>query len=203
MQTDFYHTIQKPATAEHKDRNSRFIAFAYPVETSEEAKEKLKALKKEHPKANHHCFAWRIGLDGNNFRVSDDGEPSGTAGKPILGQIDSKGLVNVMIVVVRYFGGTLLGVPGLIQAYKTAASLALQLTPVIQKPVLVKYHLSFDYTVMNDVMMVVKQNDALIEKQDISMFCNLAIGIPKREEARIIKLISDIGSVEIRSMSKQ
>ena len=194
----FYHTIQKPATAEHKDRNSRFIAFAYPVETSEEAKEKLKALKKEHPKANHHCFAWRIGLDGNNFRVSDDGEPSGTAGRPILGQIDSKGLVNVMIVVVRYFGGTLLGVPGLIQAYKTATSLALQVTPVIQKPVLIKYHLSFDYTVMNEVMTIIKQNEIVIEKQDISMFCNLTIGISKGEEDRVLTSVQGIGNIEIK-----
>ena len=200
IQTDFYHTIQKPATAEHKERNSRFIAFAYPVETADEAKEKLKALKKEHSKANHHCFAWRIGLDGNNFRVSDDGEPSGTAGRPILGQIDSKGLVNVMIIVVRYFGGTLLGVPGLIQAYKTTASLALQLTPVIQKPVLVKYNLSFDYTVMNEVMTIIKQNDVVIEKQDISMFCSMAIGISKQKEDRTVKLMQDIGNIEIKKL---
>ena len=197
IEKDFFHTIQKPASAEHKDRNSRFIAFAIPVNTAEEAKEKLKALKKEHSKANHHCFAWRIGLDGNNYRVSDDGEPAGTAGKPILGQIDSKELVNVMIVVVRYFGGTLLGVPGLIQAYRTASSLALQLTPIIQKPVMVIYRLSFDYTILNDVMTVIKQHHAVIEKQDISMFCNMEISIPKQEEETTIKRLQDIGSVDI------
>lgn len=200
IEKDFYYTIQKPATAEYKDRNSRFIAFAIPADTAEEAKEKLKALKKEHPKANHHCFAYRIGLDGNNFRVGDDGEPSGTAGKPILGQIDSKGLVNVIVVVVRYFGGTLLGVPGLIQAYKTAASLVLQLTPVVQKPVTVTYRLSFNYTILNDVMIIIKQHHAVIEKQDISMFCNMQIGIPKQEEERAIERLQDIGSADIKKM---
>src|ERR1700710_1488137 len=132
---DFYYTIEKEATAEFKDRGSKFIAYACPVKNVEEYKEKLNALKKEHAKATHHCFAYRIGLDGNNFRVSDDGEPSGTAGKPILGQIDSKELTNVLVIVVRYFGGSLLGVPGLINAYKSTAAMVLQMTPIIQKTV--------------------------------------------------------------------
>ena len=149
---EFYQTIQQPALAEYKDRGSRFLAYAYPVATVDDFKERLQELKKEHPKAVHHCFAYRLGLDGNNFRSSDDGEPSGTAGKPILGQIDSKGLTNVLIVVVRYFGGTLLGVPGLINAYKTAASMALQLTPFVQKPVTERIKIHFDYTKINDVM---------------------------------------------------
>ena len=195
---DFYYTLQKPATAEHKDRNSRFIACAYPVVSSDEAKEKLKAIKKEHPKANHHCFAYRIGLDGNNFRVSDDCEPAGTAGRPILGQIDSCNLTNVLIVVVRYFGGTLLGVPGLIQAYKTTASLALQLTPVVQKPVLITYLISFDYTVLNEVMTIVKQYNITIEKQDISMFCSMKLGIPKKDEAVVVEQLQSIHSVEMK-----
>src|SRR5690349_11582622 len=117
----FYNTIERPAVAELKERGSRFIAYAYPVSTVEAVKKQLESLKKEHPKANHHCFAYRLGLDNNVFRVSDDGEPSGTAGKPILGQIDSKQLTDTLIIVVRYFGGTLLGVPGLIHAYKSAA----------------------------------------------------------------------------------
>ncbi|HEY8971071.1 MAG TPA: YigZ family protein, partial [Puia sp.] len=115
---DFYYTIEKEATAEFKDRGSKFIGYAIPVSSVDEFKEKLNEVKKLHPKATHHCFAYRLGLDGNVFRVSDDGEPSGSAGRPILGQIDSKELVNVLVVVVRYFGGTLLGVPGLINAYK-------------------------------------------------------------------------------------
>src|SRR4051812_44945561 len=125
-----YNTIEKPAETEYKDRGSRFLAYAFPVQTTDDFKKRLKELKEEHPKAAHHCFAYRIGTDGNSFRAGDDGEPSGSAGKPILGQIDSKGLTDTAVVVVRYFGGTLLGVPGLINAYKTSTSLALQLTPI-------------------------------------------------------------------------
>lgn len=147
---DFYLTIGKPSNAEFKDRGSKFIAYTFPVETADDFKQQLQLLKKEHPKAVHHCFAYRIGTDGNNFRSSDDGEPSGTAGKPILGQIDSKGLTNAAVIVVRYWGGTLLGVPGLINAYKSATALALQVTPVIQKQVEVLYSIEFDYTRMNE-----------------------------------------------------
>ncbi len=197
---DNYYTIQKPAKAEFTDRGSRFISYAIPVQTQAEAKEQLQAIKKEHPKASHHCFAWRIGLDGNEFRVGDDGEPAGTAGKPILNQIDSKQLLYVMIVVVRYFGGTLLGVPGLIQAYKTAASLALQTTPAILKPVLLSYHLSFDYTLMNDVMILVKQYNCLIEQQELSMFCSMQIGIPKSRLEEVVQRLQDTRNVEIKKL---
>ena len=124
----YYFTIDKPSYTEYKERGSRFLAYAYPLKSVDDFKKILQGLKKEHAKAAHHCFAYRIGLDGNNFRASDDGEPAGSAGKPILGQIDARQLINVLVVVVRYFGGTLLGVPGLIHAYKTATALALQLT---------------------------------------------------------------------------
>src|SRR3954454_12441001 len=113
---EFYFTIEQSAFAEFKDRGSRVIAYAFPMQTTNEVKKHLQALKKEHPKAAHHCFAYRLGLGGNHFRVSDDGEPSGSAGRPILGQIDSKNITNAGVVVVRYFGGSLLGVPGLINA---------------------------------------------------------------------------------------
>src|SRR3954466_8194860 len=129
---EYYNTITQPSTAEFKDRGSKFIAYAFALETTDDFKKQLQLLKKEHPKAVHHCFAYRIGTDGNNFRSSDDGEPSGTAGRPILGQIDSKMLTNAAVIVVRYFGGTLLGVPGLINAYKMATSLVLQVTPIVQ-----------------------------------------------------------------------
>ena len=138
---DYYFTIEKPSVAEFKDRGSKFIAYAYPISDISEFKNHLNALKKEHPKAVHHCFAYRIGFTGDQFRVNDDGEPSGSAGKPILGQIDSKNLTNVAIVVVRYFGGTLLGVPGLINAYKSVSSFVLQTIPIIQKPILIGYSL--------------------------------------------------------------
>src|SRR6188474_1865854 len=148
----FYNTIERATVAELKDRGSRFIAYAYPVSTTEEFKKHLDALKKEHSKASHHCFAYRLGADRIQFRVSDAGEPSGTAGKPILGQIDSKELTNLAVVVVRYFGGSLLGVPGLINAYKMAASMALQIIPVVRKDIEVFYRLHFDYTRINDIM---------------------------------------------------
>ncbi len=197
---EFYNTIQKPAIAEFKERGSRFIAYAFPVQHTAEAKEQLQAIKKEHPKANHHCFAYRIGTDGLNFRASDDGEPAGTAGKPILNQLDSKLLVNVLIVVVRYFGGTLLGVPGLIQAYKTAASLAIQTTPVVQKPVLCAYRLSFDYTLMNEVMMIVKQCNCVIDQQELSMFCQVQIGIPLLNLDETLRRLADIRNLEMNKL---
>jgi uncharacterized YigZ family protein len=194
---DFYYTIERPSTAEFKDRGSKFIAYAFPIKTVEEFKARLQELKKEHPKATHHCFAYRLGLDGNTFRVSDDGEPSGTAGKPILGQIDSKSLTDVVIIVVRYFGGTMLGVPGLINAYKTAASLALQLTPVIQKAVEVIYKVRFDYTLMNQVMMVVKQYNCTVLAQEIQLFCEVKIGIPKNRMQEVISKLDDMKGVEL------
>ena len=194
---DAYYTIQKEAVAEHKERGSRFLAYAYPVEQAGDIKEKLKALKKEHPKAAHYCFAYRLGVDGNNFRASDDGEPPGTAGKPILGQLDSRKLVNVLVVVVRYFGGTLLGVPGLIAAYKTAASLALQLTPAIQKPVLISYRLAFDYTLLNEVMMVLKGYNCIIQKQEAGLFCTLQTGIPKTHLQSVKVKLADIRNIDI------
>ena len=176
---DFYFTIEKESVAEFKDRGSRFIAFAFPVNTADDFKKRLREIKEEHPKAVHHCFAYRIDIDGNKFRSSDDGEPSGTAGRPILGQIDSRELCNTAIVVARYFGGTLLGVPGLIHAYKTAASFALQSVPITRKPVLINYTLQFDYTIMNEVMRVIKKFDCLVMHQEMQLFCNMKIGVPK------------------------
>ncbi|HYO20771.1 MAG TPA: YigZ family protein [Flavisolibacter sp.] len=193
-----YTTISTPSQTELKDRGSRFIAHAFPIQTAEDFKKRLKELKEGHPKAAHHCFAYRLGTDGNNFRASDDGEPSGSAGKPILGQIDSKGLTNIAVVVVRYFGGTLLGVPGLINAYKTSASFALQLSPVMQKPILVNYELQFDYTLMNDVMMFVKRYSGVVLRKEMQLFCSLVVGVPKAEEQVFTERITDLHSVECR-----
>ena len=177
---DFYLTIAKESVAEFKDRGSRFLAYAFPVLSANEFKKRLKEIKEEHPKAAHHCFAYRIGIDGNNFRSSDDGEPSGSAGRPILGQIDGKELSNIAIIVARYFGGTLLGVPGLINAYKTSASFALQVNPVIKKPVLMNYRLQFDYTILNEVMRIIKKNDCIVLKQELQLFCIMETSIPKQ-----------------------
>ncbi|MBV4359626.1 IMPACT family protein [Pinibacter aurantiacus] len=197
---EFYYTIDKTAVAEYKDKGSKFIAYAFPIKDADEFKARLADLKKEHPKASHHCFAYRLGLDGNSFRVSDDGEPSGTAGKPILGQIDSKQLVNTLVVVVRYFGGTLLGVPGLINAYKTATSLVLQVLPISQRPVEVSYKVDFDYTCMNDVMMIVKQTGCTIIKQEIQLFSHLIIGIPKTRLQEVVYKLEELRNVEVKKI---
>lgn len=197
MQQDYYFTIEQPSTAEFKDRGSKFLAYAYPVQEVADVKLRLGELKKEHPKAVHHCFAYRLGLDGTQFRVADDGEPAGSAGRPILGQIDSKQLTNTLVVVVRYFGGTLLGVPGLINAYKTATSLALQVTPIVQKPVEIKYVLHFDYTLMNEVMMVVKQSQCSVMAQEMQLFCQLTIGVPRNRLDEVLYRISELRHVDI------
>jgi uncharacterized YigZ family protein len=193
----YYKTIAKEGFAEFKDRGSRFLAYAYPIESVDDFKAKLAALKKEHPKAVHHCFAYRIGLDNLLFRVSDDGEPSGSAGRPILGQIDSKGLTNVMIVVVRYFGGTLLGVPGLINAYKTAAALALQVTPEVEKAVEKNYRIHCTYDLLNDVMTILKQVGCTIHNVEQSLFCDVHAGIPLNRLDAVLHKIKDIHTVEI------
>lgn len=195
MDPFFYNTIEQPALAEFKDRGSKFLAYSFPVLNIDTCKKQLALLKKEHPKAVHHCLAYRIGIDGTTFRVSDDGEPAGSAGRPILGQIDSKQLTNIMVVVVRYFGGTLLGVPGLINAYKTATSLALQLSPIIQKPVEITYILGFDYQKMNEVMMIVKYYNCSVVEQTAQLFVELKIGIPKHRLEEVLNKITELHGV--------
>ena len=197
QEKEFYHTISQTAVAEFKDRGSRFLAYVYPIQSTEEFKNHLQQLKKEHSKAVHHCFAYRIGTDGNNFRSSDDGEPSGTAGKPILGQIDSKELTNVLVVVVRYFGGTMLGVPGLINAYKTATEMALQLTPIIRKAVEISYVLQFNYTQMNDVMMLIKKYNCTVIEHEAQLFCKMKIGVPVNRREEFFYNVKELRGVEV------
>ena len=194
----FYNTIEKPSNAEFKDRGSKFFAFAFAIVTAADFKKELQLLKKEHPKAVHHCFAYRIGTEGNTFRSSDDGEPSGTAGKPILGQIDSKGITNVAVIVVRYWGGTMLGVPGLINAYKTAAALALQVTPIIEKQIEVNYTIEFDYTQMNEVMMIMKQFNCTVLSNEMQLFCNIKAGIPKNRLDDVLNRLNDLQNVSVK-----
>jgi uncharacterized YigZ family protein len=195
MDPFYYYTIEQPAIAEFKDRGSKFFAYSFPVVSIDDCKKKLAQLKKENPKAVHFCLAYRIGVDGSTFRVSDDGEPAGSAGRPILGQIDSKKVTNIMVVVVRYFGGSLLGVPGLINAYKTATSLALQLSPIIQKAVEVPYELHFDYHQMNEVMMIVKQYNCSVVAQSAQLFVELKVGIPKHRIEEVLNKINDLQGI--------
>jgi len=197
-----YTTIASPSTGDFRDRGSKFLAYAYPVATAGEIKEKLQALKKEHPKAVHHCYAWRLGTDGNQFRANDDGEPSGSAGKPILGQIDSAGLTNVLVVVVRYFGGTLLGVPGLINAYKTVTAQALEAAPRTEKWVEDMYYINFDYAAMGEVLYMLKHADATLYHQDLQLFCTIMAGIPAKHSGAIVDRLSEIRSVEVKEVNQ-
>jgi uncharacterized YigZ family protein len=196
-----YNTIDETAVTEYKDRGSKFIAYAFPLVSTEDFKIVMNELKKDHPKATHHCFAYRIGTDGNTFRVSDAGEPSGTAGKPILGQIDSKNLTNILVIVVRYFGGTLLGVPGLIHAYKTAAALVLQLTPIVQKSIEKIYDLQFDYTQINDILTISRQCSCRIISQDIQLFCMIRIAVPVNREEETLYRLSGIRDTQVKKVN--
>ena len=202
MDPFYYYTIEQPSMAEFKDRGSKFFAYAYPAKDIDSCKKILAQLKKEHGKAVHHCLAYRLGVDGSTFRVSDDGEPSGSAGRPILGQIDSKGLTNVLVVVVRYFGGTLLGIPGLINAYKTATALALQLSPIIKKPIEIEYELNFDYHQMNEVMLLVKQYNCSVVEQTTQLFIQLQIGIPKNRLEEVLEKLGALRAVSFKTTLK-
>jgi uncharacterized YigZ family protein len=197
MRSDIYYTIEKPVITEFKDRGSRFIAYAFPIQKVDEFKIHLVSLKKEHPKAVHYCFAYRLGIDNNNFRISDDGEPSGTAGRPILGQIDSKELTNILIIVVRYFGGTLLGVPGLINAYKTTAASALQNAVIVKKPITKNLRLQFDYSQLNDMMQLFRKYECEILRREMGLFCVFELNVPVKGYDEFLEIINTIKGVEL------
>jgi uncharacterized YigZ family protein len=186
---DSYHSIATPSTGEFKDRGSKFLAYAWPARSEEEALAYLEGLRKEHFKARHHCFAWRFGLDGQRFRANDDGEPSGTAGRPILGQIDAAGLTDVVVVVVRYFGGVLLGASGLIQAYREAAAEALREAEVVEKIVKDVFRFDFDYALMPEVMHTLKKMELEILAQEFGERGMITVGIRQREVAeKLLKI---------------
>jgi uncharacterized YigZ family protein len=172
-----FSTIEFVTQAEFNDKGSKFIAYAFPIKNTDEFKIEIAKLKTLHPKAVHFCFAYRLGIDKNNFRSSDDGEPSNTAGKPILNQIDAKQITNVMVVVVRYFGGILLGAQGLVNAYKTATQLALNQCNIIQKPITQKLIIETDYSFVSSLINFLKRNEVEITKKQIELFCTLEIEI--------------------------
>ncbi|MEL7020325.1 MAG: YigZ family protein [Bacteroidota bacterium] len=177
--TDQYKTIAAPTIGEYKEKGSKFIAYAFPAYNEKDWQTALETVKKEHFKARHHCFAYRLGLDKNNYRANDDGEPSGSAGRPILGQLDSFGLTNAFVVVVRYFGGTKLGVSGLIQAYRAATADALQQAQIIEKTVEDLYQLTFDYALMSRVMNTIKKLNLEIVAQNFDAIGKITIAIPQ------------------------
>ena len=193
---DQYASIAAPSQGLFKDNGSRFIAFAYPVETEEQVKEYVAALKKEYHDARHHCFAYRLGYKADVWRASDDGEPSGSAGRPILGQIDSLGLSDVLVVVVRYFGGIKLGIPGLIRAYKTSTADALSQATVIPKIAGKNYRLQFDYLSMNDVMKVLKDMDLQPRDQDFGEACSLSVRVRLSEEESFKKKLENVAKLQ-------
>ncbi|WP_455228247.1 IMPACT family protein [Kingella denitrificans] len=173
-----YRTLKSPIQVEFKDKGSRFLAFAYPVQTAEQVKKHVDDLRQEHHKARHWCYAYRLGVDGNQFRANDDGEPSGSAGRPILGQIDSFELTDVLVVVVRYFGGTLLGVPGLIHAYKTSTQMALENAQIIENNIEKTVRIRCEYPYLNEAIRIAKNHQAEIIEQDLQLDCRLTVRIP-------------------------
>jgi len=178
---DTYKTIAAPSIGDFRDRGSKFLAFAYPITSEHQIKPLIDKLKSEHPKANHNCWAMRLTPDRSVFKLNDDGEPSGTAGRPILNTLLSRDVTNILIVVVRYFGGTLLGVPGLINAYKSAAVDALDNTQIISKTVNDIYAITFDYLQMNEVMCIIKENDLEILSQQFDNDCRIEFSIRKMQ----------------------
>ncbi len=194
---DHFYTIETAVSTEVKVKGSRFIGFAYPFNEKANLKQTIKALKDIHPKASHFCFGYRIGNDGNNFRSSDDGEPAGTAGKPILGQIDSKEVTDLLIVVVRYFGGTLLGVPGLIDAYKTTAALLLQLTPIVRKNITVKLTVECNYNELNTVINLLKKFESASITIEQGLFCRITALAEKETLDQLKYHLANVNTVEI------
>ncbi|MFA5816881.1 MAG: YigZ family protein [Bacteroidales bacterium] len=193
---DTFKTILEPSEGIFKDKGSRFIAKAYPVESVEEVKEILASLRKEHHDARHHCYAWRLGPGDASYRVNDDGEPANSAGKPILGQIQSHDLTNILIVVIRYFGGILLGVGGLINAYRSAAKESLEHAVIIDKTFNCQISIIFQYAAMNDVMRLIKDFKADIIKQEFGIDCKMQVQIRTGASDGLISQLRRIDLVE-------
>lgn len=195
--TDTYLTIDGPAESLFRDKGSKFLSFAYPISNEREIKPLITQLKALHPAANHHCWAARLVSDQSAQRFNDDGEPSGSAGRPILNTLLSKNLNNVLVIVVRYFGGTLLGIPGLINAYKTATEQALASAKIIEKTFNDVYEAKFGYAQMNEVMKIVKEYDLTITAQNLNLTCVLTISIRKMQVEPILQKFYRLSNVEL------
>lgn len=194
---DVYYTIEKESQGYFKDKGSKFLAFAYPLQNEEEVKEILYKLRKEHHGARHFCYAWRLGIKEINHRANDDGEPSSTAGKPILGQLQSFNVTNSMVVVVRYFGGTLLGTSGLINAYRNAAADALKNAEIIQKIIEKEIILNFTYKELSEVMYIIKQENLNVSKTRFEEDCNLTLTVKESDYERINQIFKNIYGVNL------
>lgn len=197
MMAESYLTITKKSEGLYKEKGSKFLSFAIPVSNLEEIKDILKDYRKEYYDARHVCYAYMLGADREEFRANDDGEPSGTAGRPILGQINSKNLTNILVIVVRYFGGILLGTGGLIVAYKQAAADALDHADIIERQVECNHKVHFDYPHMNEVMRILKEENATIKDTQYVNGCIVYFEVCKANDARLIKRMHDLRLVKL------
>ena len=198
MNFDTYKTIASSSHGLYKEKGSRFISFAFPISGQEEIKPIIDKIKKEHHEARHHCYAYMLGHERIIWRVNDDGEPSGTAGKPILGQISSFGLTNILIVVSRYFGGTLLGVSGLINAYRSAAMAAIQNAELTEKTVNEYYEITYPYISMNDVMRILKEENLGQSEQSFDLECRILLNFRISVKEKVLNRLSRIDGLKYR-----
>jgi len=201
MENDTYKTITKPAEGElFKDKNSKFYGFTFPVTNEDQIKQHIEDVRKTHYAARHWCYAYQIGTEDIKYRANDDGEPSNSAGMPIYGQIQSFGVTNVLIIVVRYYGGVKLGVGGLINAYRTGAQLALEASHIIEKTINKTYQLKFEYKNMSKVMRLLKDNDVDISNQTLELDCLLEISVRKNNSNKVAELFEQFFGVEIKEL---
>lgn len=198
---DTYKTITKPSKEIlFKDKNSKFFGYAFPVKSEEDIKSKIENLKKQHHSARHCCYAYQIGKEDFSYRANDDGEPNNSAGMPIYGQIQSFEVTNILIVVVRYFGGVKLGVGGLINAYKTAAQLALENSKIIKKTINLDYLIKFDYKNMNKVMRIIKEKQLKIVNQKLELNCKIHISVRKKDSQSTFEIFENLFEIKIESL---
>ncbi len=198
---DTYKTIRNPSEEVlYKEKGSKFYGYAFPVTSEEQIKEQLELLKQQHHTARHWCYAWQLGMRYERYRANDDGEPSNSAGMPIYGQLQSFDVTNVLVVVVRYFGGTKLGVGGLIQAYKTAAQLALEAAPIVKRTINVDFVLTFEYPEMSMVMRMIKEAKLKIVSQALTLGCEIQISVREKEADRIYSLFTNTYKVNIKKL---
>ena len=198
MFNDTYKEIKNPTTGLHKEKGSRFISYLFPVYSEQEVKKRLEEVKKIEHSARHHCYAYIINPDKSLQRANDDGEPSSTAGKPILGQIQSNDLTNILIIVVRYFGGIKLGVTGLIRSYKTAAADSISQGIFVTKTIKEQYKVSFKYPLMNDVMRLIKEHNLEIINIDFQIDCNLIFAVPKSKDDNVVETFKKNHELKIK-----
>jgi uncharacterized YigZ family protein len=200
--SDTYKTLKDPSTGLYKEKGSKFLGFAFPVSDEQEIREILLKLRKEHHSARHHCFAWRLGSENEEYRINDDGEPSGTAGRPIFNQIKSNELTNVLIVVIRYFGGILLGTSGLTNAYKQAASDAIQQGEIIERVVEDLIEVHFDYQAMNEYMHIVKEMQLKQLKSDFQLECSAVISVRQSLTELVLEKLNSVEKLKAYVMKK-